>query len=73
LLAARFRGETPSTTDIRARLMNAPSAKKFFDPVCDWAPERDFELCTDVDRCDFVLRLDKTTNPAVLRKLVVSR
>ena len=35
----------------------APAAQKFFDPACDWAPEGDFDRCTEVDRFDFVLRL----------------
>ncbi len=57
LIARRLRGE-PDVTDIRERLRQAPSAVKFFDPACDWAPERDFELCTRVDAFDFVLRLE---------------
>ena len=39
------------------RLRDAPAARKFFDPACDWAPRPDFDYCTDVDRFDFVLRL----------------
>jgi 2-phosphosulfolactate phosphatase len=69
LLAARLRGESPSTITFRDRLRLAASAKKFFDPACDWAPERDFELCTQVDVFDFVLRLDRTGEPAVLRRV----
>jgi 2-phosphosulfolactate phosphatase len=57
LLATRLRGERFDTSTIRTRLRDAPSARKFFDPAATWAPERDFELCTDVDRFDFVLRL----------------
>jgi 2-phosphosulfolactate phosphatase len=57
LLAARLRGERFDSTTIRALLRAAPSARKFFDAEATWAPERDFELCTDVDRFDFVLRL----------------
>jgi len=71
LLAARLRGESPRTANVRDRLRLAASAKKFFDPACDWAPERDFELCTAVDIFDFVLRLDRTQSPAVLRKVEV--
>ena len=37
----------------------AASAQKFFDPACDWAPQRDFELCTRVDAFDFVLQLER--------------
>jgi 2-phosphosulfolactate phosphatase len=57
MLAARLRGEHFDTGPIRPRLRAAASARKFFDPEATWAPERDFELCTDADRFDFVLRL----------------
>jgi 2-phosphosulfolactate phosphatase len=43
--------------EVRDRLRNAPAARKFFDPACDWAPLEDFSYCTEVDRFDFVLRL----------------
>lgn len=57
LIVARLRGEPFDTGAIRERLRTAPAAQKFFDPAAHWAPERDFELCTAVDRFDFVLRL----------------
>ena len=50
-------GPPPSTTEVRERLRDAPAARKFFDPACDWAPRTDFDYCTEVDRFDFVLRL----------------
>jgi 2-phosphosulfolactate phosphatase len=68
LLAARLGGATFDTGTIRQRLRAAPSAHKFFDPEATWAPERDFELCTDADRFDFVLRLHSASaGPAQLR------
>jgi 2-phosphosulfolactate phosphatase len=68
LLATRLRGEPFDATTVRTRLRDAPSAHKFFDPEATWAPERDFELCTDVDRFDFVLRLlPASTGPAHLQ------
>ncbi len=57
LLAARLEGRPYDTSDVRERLRSAPGAAKFFDPAADWAPERDFDLCTEVDRFDFVLKL----------------
>jgi 2-phosphosulfolactate phosphatase len=59
ILQQRLLGATTtvSTADVRDRLRDAPSAQKFFDPACDWAPERDFELCTQLDAFDFVLKL----------------
>ena len=50
-------GAPPATSDARARLRDVPAARKFFDPACDWAPQTDFDYCTEVDRFDFVLRL----------------
>lgn len=37
-------------------LAGVDSAEKFFDETKDFAPERDFELCMNIDRFDFVLR-----------------
>jgi len=63
LLAARLAGGTFDTSIVRERLRHAPAAGKFFDPEADWAPETDFELCTAVDRFDFVLRLADRDSP----------
>jgi 2-phosphosulfolactate phosphatase len=59
LLQQRVAGEQPDVSGVRERLRSAASAQKFFDPDCDWAPQRDFELCTQVDAFDFVLRLER--------------
>jgi len=56
LLRARLLGEA-QPQDVREQLRTADSARKFFDPACDYAPEQDFALCTELDRFDFVLRL----------------
>jgi 2-phosphosulfolactate phosphatase len=69
LIAMRLRGGNIETTDIRDCLLKAPSAQKFFDPTCDWAPERDFELCTAVDVFDFVLRLDRQQSLAIVQRV----
>jgi 2-phosphosulfolactate phosphatase len=63
LIAARLAGRDFDVSGLRGLLRSAPSAQKFFDPAADWAPESDFELCTDVDRFDFVLRLRERTGP----------
>ena len=69
LLAQRLAGEQPSVADLRERLRGADSAQKFFDPACEWAPQRDFELCTQVDAFDFVLQLERGAVPARLRRI----
>jgi 2-phosphosulfolactate phosphatase len=63
ILHARLSGRAYDTAGVRARLRIAPAAQKFFDPAATWAPEPDFELCTDVDRFDFVLRLTGRDQP----------
>jgi 2-phosphosulfolactate phosphatase len=71
LIVRRLNGEPADTATIRERLRHAPSAAKFFDPACDWAPERDFDLCTQFDAFDFVLRLDRSADPHTLVKIPV--
>jgi 2-phosphosulfolactate phosphatase len=56
ILRARLEGLSPEV-DPRLALRSASSAQKFFDPICDWAPEGDFERCTQLDVFDFVLKL----------------
>ena len=56
LLLARLSGRPFNERPIPQRLRGSAEARKFFDPAADWAPERDFELCTVLDRFDFVLR-----------------
>ena len=73
LLAARLRGENPRIDDIPARLRTADSARKFFDPACDWAPEEDFHFCTRADVFDFVLQLDRSRPVPALRRVDVPR
>lgn len=70
LLQERLAGQ-PSVDDVAQRLRGADSAAMFFDPVCDWAPQRDFELCTRVDAYDFVLRLERGATPVQLRRIEV--
>jgi 2-phosphosulfolactate phosphatase len=71
LLQQRVAGEQPDVSGVRERLRGAASAQKFFDPDCDWAPQRDFELCTQVDTFDFVLRLERGQTPARLERAKV--
>ncbi len=50
-------GKTTDFQRIRTYVKGYPSARKFFDPKKTWAPERDFDLCLDLDRFDFILRV----------------
>jgi 2-phosphosulfolactate phosphatase len=72
LLAARLAGgAAPGVAEIRERLRHSPEAQKFFDPQATWAPERDFFLCTELDRFDFVLRMTGPTGAAWLQRMDV--
>jgi 2-phosphosulfolactate phosphatase len=69
LLAARLRGlPAPGIPEIRERLRRSAEAQKFFDREATWAPEADFELCTELDRFDFVLQLERGAH-GFLRRL----
>jgi 2-phosphosulfolactate phosphatase len=68
LLRARLTGQgAPDRQAIRERLRNCAEAHKFFDPAATWAPERDFELCTALDRFDFVLQMTRDADVSCLR------
>lgn len=53
-------------------LAGVDSAEKFFDETKDYAPEKDFELCLDFDRFDFVLGASPQEDGSVrLNKITV--
>lgn len=63
-------GRDPGLERVPALLREAPAARKFFDPACEHAPPGDFDVCTDVDRYDFVLRLRRDPGaPCELERL----
>lgn len=43
---------------LKTFLAQVDSSEKFFDETKDYAPERDYELCMDLDRFDFVLKAE---------------
>lgn len=54
-------------------LAGVDSAEKFFDAEKTYAPEKDFELCLDLDRFDFVLGASPNEDGSVrLRKITVA-
>ncbi len=43
---------------------------RFFDPEKQsWSPVKDFELCLDLNRFDFVLKVEKNPAPAILKRI----
>lgn len=63
-------GRDPGLEQVPELLRDAPAARKFFDPACDYAPRGDFDVCADVDRYGFVLRLERAAGaPAELVRI----
>jgi 2-phosphosulfolactate phosphatase len=54
----RLEGKKTDFEWITGHLRNYETAKKFFDAQKEWAPERDFELCLECSRFDFILRVE---------------
>lgn len=45
---------------------------RFFDPATEsWSPESDFHLCMDLNRFDFILKVEKVGDLNYLRKIAV--
>jgi len=51
-------GKSVDFEKIRRHLRGYITARKFFDPEKDWAPERDFDLCMNLSHASFVLRAE---------------
>ncbi len=48
--------EFMSRAEIRRRLCTSKDSAKFFNPAIQWTSKADFDLCTALDRFDFILR-----------------
>lgn len=57
-IRGRLLGRAPDFEAVRNHLRGYITARKFFDPEKDWAPERDFDLCLSLSRFDFVLKAE---------------
>lgn len=55
-LKNELEGYPNSFETLRSFLASVDSAQKFFDQSKEYAPERDFDLCMELDRFDFVLK-----------------
>ncbi|MDD3312470.1 MAG: 2-phosphosulfolactate phosphatase, partial [Pseudodesulfovibrio sp.] len=67
-------GYPNSFETLRKFLAGVDSAEKFFDETKDYAPERDFELCMNLNAFDFVLRAASADGGIVrLEKITVEK
>lgn len=51
-LRAGLRGEWQDFGQIRSRILEDPTGRRFFDPGMPWFPGEDFDACIDLDRFD---------------------
>ena len=61
-IQSALRGQPANFAAIKTHLRAYHSAAKFFDAEKNWAPERDFDLCMDLGRFDFVLEVRPSPN-----------
>lgn len=54
-----LKGRLPDFEEMRRRIRASPSGKKFFDPSRPQFREEDFRLALELDRFDFVLRVER--------------
>jgi len=66
-IESRLRGHTPDFGEMKERIRAAPSGVKFFDPARTQFKEQDFHLAMEIDRFDFVLRVERAEIPYVVR------
>lgn len=55
-----------------AETIRLGSGTRFFDPEKQsWSPQADFELCLDLNRFDFILKVEKENELNYLRKIEI--
>ena len=69
-IKSTLEGKKRDFEGIIEHLRNCIGARKFFDPKKDWAPERDFELCLNLNKFDFVLKVEPYKNNLVSFKKI---
>ncbi|MEE8354423.1 MAG: 2-phosphosulfolactate phosphatase [Candidatus Bathyarchaeia archaeon] len=57
-IEGRLRGEKPDFNEMKRRIKAAPSGAKFFDPSQPNFREEDFHLAMELDRFEFILRVE---------------
>ena len=62
----------PGNWESMKKQIRKGSGARFFDKASrEWAPQEDFELCLDLNRFDFVLKVDHLDQTMFLRKIEV--
>ena len=58
-IEGRLRGERPDFEEMKKRIRASPSGRKFFDPSQPQFREEDFSLALELDRFDFVIKVER--------------
>lgn len=62
----------PSNFPTMVQQIKETDGARFFDPATEsWSPESDFHLCMDLNRFDFILKVEKVGELNYLRKLKI--
>ena len=67
-IANRLNHREVDKKEIYRRLRYSKTARIFFDPDINWAPETDFDFCLNIGLCDFVLKAEKIENKLLALK-----
>lgn len=63
---------TPSDFNKMVDIMRKGSGARFFDSEKQsWSPEKDFELCLNLNRFDFILKVENDGELNYLRKIII--
>jgi 2-phosphosulfolactate phosphatase len=65
-IESRLKGHTPDFREMKERIRAAPTGAKFFDPTRTQYKEQDFHLAMELDRFNFVLRVERAEIPYVV-------
>ena len=66
-IEGRLKGENPNFAEMKKRIRESPSGAKFFDPSRPHFKEEDFHLAMELDRFEFILRVEAAEVPYVVR------
>jgi 2-phosphosulfolactate phosphatase len=66
-IEGRLRGEQPDFEEMKRKIRASPSGRKFFDPSQPHFREEDFRLALELDRFDFVLKVEKCDGLKVIK------
>jgi len=58
-LKSILEGRQMDFNKIYKNLLEGGAGKEFFDSGYDWKPQRDFELCLNLNRFEFILKVEK--------------